>query len=450
MNSSQFTNSSFPDALPTGTTLRSGDFVLEGVLGQGGSGITYRAADRGLHRAAAIKEFFPQGCRRMGNAVAAVGGSDEFAAARERFLAEARILAQFKHPNIVNVYTIFEENDSAYMVMEFLSGADLQEMVETRGALPEREALGIIEQVAGALEVVHRAGMLHLDIKPDNVILDESTPGAPRAVLLDFGLTRKLETAAGYATTRLDTFARFGTAGYAPLEQYSRTAKTGVYTDIYALAATLYVLLTGQTPPEATDRAAGAALPDARSFNRAVSTPVAGALAIGLAMEPQARPQSVPAFLDLLRAPDSAHQSTPVAPAPSTPVPTRAPQTAPRRQHDEEEDEEEDNDEPDTPEEAVEELMDQLFGAGRQSNPRRHDPFGRDPFSRPAPRRLPGPFGVPQPMRRSPQNGPFGNDPFGQAPRVQFSSCGCAPGCLIAGFSLLFFILNILGALLQG
>lgn len=438
MSASNNPNASFPDGLPAGTRLRNGGFVLEHVLGQGGFGITYRATDEGLHRTAAIKEFFPQGSQRAGLDVVAVGhGAGEFAAARERFLAEARTLAQFNHPNIVNVYTIFEENNSAYMVMEYLDGTDLQNLVEKRGPLPEREAVAIIEQVAGALDVVHGAGMLHLDVKPDNVILDESTPGRTRAVLLDFGLTRKVESATGYATTRLDAFARFGTAGYAPLEQYSRVAKTGAYTDIYALAATLYFLLTGQAPPEASDRASGTALPDARSFNPNVSTPVAGALAIGLAMETSSRPQSVEAFLDLLRAPAPQQQRSTPAPQ-STPAPPRPPQPAPRRPQSD------DDDDGDDHEEMVDDLMDQLFGTGRPS-----DPFGRRS------RRRPGPFPFPQPMPRQRQNDPFGRgpvgrDPFGQMPQVRLSGCGCAPGCIVSGIIFLFFLLSIFGAILEG
>jgi serine/threonine-protein kinase len=425
--------STFPNALPAGTALRGGDFVLQTVLGQGGFGITYRALDRGLQRAAAIKEFFPQGAQRMGQSVMAGGHSDaDFVAAREKFLNEARTLAQFNNTYIVNVYTIFEENHTAYMVMEFVDGRDLAATVETRGPLPQNEAITIAEQIGSALQEVHRAGMLHLDVKPENILLETSkaptgsTPGVARAVLLDFGLTRKLETAAGYATTRLDAFARFGTAGYAPLEQYSRAGQTGVTTDVYALAATLYFALTGHAPTEATERASGAPLPDARSFNPNVTSPIAAALESGLAMPASARPQSVAAFLALLRAPDAQLQT---APAGSTP----APAPTPRSGHDEDDlgdDFDGDNFDDD---EIARELMEQLFGPGGNPRPTR-TPSRRAPVA------------FPQPMSRRPQPDPFQRDPFSGMPRVSFSGCGCMPGCLIFLF-FLFFVLPMLGAL---
>jgi serine/threonine-protein kinase len=430
--------STFPNALPAGTALRGGDFILQTVLGQGGFGITYRALDRGLQRAAAIKEFFPQGAQRMSQSVMAGGHSDaDFVAAREKFLNEARTLAQFNNPYIVNVYTIFEENHTAYMVMEFVDGRDLDATVEARGALPQAEAITIAEQIGSALQEVHRAGMLHLDVKPENILLETartpagSTPGVARAVLLDFGLTRKLETATGYATTRLDAFARFGTAGYAPLEQYSRTGQTGVTTDVYALAATMYFTLTGRAPTEATERASGAPLPDARSFNPDVTPPIAAALESGLAMPASARPQSVAAFLELLRAAGTTLQTAPAAPPQSTPASSHAPR--PYR----DEDVEDDFDTGDSHEEAVEEMLDQLFGTGQRA---------------PAPRRTSGPSPFPRPMPQPmPRRDPFGFDPFGRvplprAPGVQVSGCGCAPGCLIFLF-FLFFVLPFLNAL---
>jgi len=422
MNINPTSTNSFPLALPAGTTLRNSDFTLDGVLGQGGFGITYRATDNGLHRRAAIKEFFPEGSQRMAKTVISSGSSDaEFQTARSRFLQEARTLAQFHHPNIVNVYTIFEENNTAYMVMEYLGGDALSGLVETRGAMSPSLAIPIIAQVGAALEVVHRAGMLHLDVKPDNVIVDESTP-ALRAVLLDFGLTRKLETASSYGTTRLDAFARFGTSGYAPPEQYSRTAQTGVTSDVYALAATLYFLLTGQTPPDAIDRAGGTPLPDPRSFNREVSTPVAAAIASGLALDPQSRPQNVRAFLDLLDAPEAA-RSTPVEPAPRPRTTDKDEENAMvARRRAQQGNDEEDDDEPET----VEEIFEQLFG-------------GQDPFSNQPPRRRVGPFLSPRQMPQRMPQAP-------QQPSLRvFPGCGCGSGCLTI-IIFLFFIFSFLQA----
>lgn len=425
MNNIPNSTNSFPDALPEGTDLRNNDFTLESVLGQGGFGITYLASDNGLHRQAAIKEFFPQGSKRAWKDVLSSGHTDgEFQTARARFLDEARTLAQFNHPHIVNVYTIFEENNTAYMVMEYLGGNALSTLVETRGAMSPGLAIPIIQQVGAALEVVHRAGLLHLDIKPDNVIV-EANGDSLRAVLIDFGLTRKLETATGYGTTRLDAFARFGTEGYAPPEQYSRTAQTGVTTDVYALAATLYFLLTGQVPPDSIDRVRDVNLPDPRSYNREVTLATANALKAGLELDPQWRPQNVRAFLDLLTAPSAAPQSFPVPPAP----------TAPRRTTQDEDDENvivaqrrsrpRDEEDGDDASETVEEIFDQLFG-------------GQDPFARPAPRQPP-PSPFPRPMQR----------PSMQPAVCSTSGCGCGSGCFML-IVFLYFILSFLGAIFNG
>ncbi|HVF09955.1 MAG TPA: protein kinase, partial [Abditibacteriaceae bacterium] len=318
-------------ALPAGTKLQGGNFTVGQVLGQGGFGITYVGSDTGLRRAAAIKEFFPDGSTRQGKNVQPGGGHNtgEFQNAKATFLEEARILAQFQHPNIVDVYTVFEENNTAYMVMEYLRGRDVMQLLEERGAAPEAESLGIIEHVAAALEVVHQAGMLHQDVKPDNIVINSDG----RVVLIDFGLTRKIETATKYGTVRLSGNMPQGTAGYAPLEQYGRQARVGIYTDVYALAATLYHLLTGAPPPEATDRAAGMELADPRLSHPEISAATAQAVMQGLAMEPAERPQSVREFMDLLgsgaRPPDIGPAPRPMPSAPPRPMPSAPEYSAP-------------------------------------------------------------------------------------------------------------------------
>ncbi len=284
--------STTPDALPAGTRLQGGSLVLEEVLGIGGFGITYRGQDTHLHRAVAVKEFFPYGCRRDGTDVhpPAAMPEAEFQAARRRFLDEAKTLAQFRHPGIVDVYTLFEENNSAYMVMEFLRGQTLGQLLEARGRLREAEALAYIQQAAQALDEVHRGAMLHRDIKPDNIFATDDG----RVVLIDFGTAREF----AIGKTRQMTVTL--TPGYAPLEQYAQRAQRGPYSDVYALAATLYHLLTGEAPLPATDRAAGVELADVRELNLAVSAQVASAVMGGLAMEVAARPQSAREMLDAL------------------------------------------------------------------------------------------------------------------------------------------------------
>ena len=265
--------------LPAGTVLQGGGFVVEGLLGQGGFGITYKSRDTRLSRTVALKEFFPQaqGCLRRGTTVHPSGGITigEFHEERNKFLEEGQRLAQFQHPSIVRVFSLFEENNTAYMVMEFLKGKTLLKMVEETGPLEERLLVQLIEQVAGALGVVHQANVIHRDIKPENIMLVQDN----RAVLVDFGTAR--EFAAG-KTRKMTTML---TPGYAPLEQYCQHARFEVYTDIYALGATTYHLLTGQVPIQATDRAAGVELAAPRRLNSSISRQVSDAVMWAMEMQ---------------------------------------------------------------------------------------------------------------------------------------------------------------------
>ena len=282
-----------PDALPAGATL-IGTYVVESVLGQGGFGITYRAHDRMLDRRVAVKEFFPAGCRRHDSDVEASRGQSQadYREARDQFLAEARTLARCHHPGIVSVYTAFEANQTAYMVMELLHGQSLAQLITARGGrLPQAEAVGIIERVGAALGFVHGQSLLHRDIKPDNIMVCDDA----RVMLIDFGTAR--ETIQGNAANHTVVV----TPGYAPLEQYAKQAKRGPFTDIYSLAATLYHLLTGQMPPAASDRAMGVQLRPVRELNPQTGASVARAVESGLAMEIARRPQSVDEFLSALK-----------------------------------------------------------------------------------------------------------------------------------------------------
>jgi len=293
-------SAAYEQVLPTGTVLQGGAFVVDGVLGQGGFGITYKSRDAKLNRTVALKEFFPQaqGCLRRGTTVHPSGGITigEFREERNKFLEEGQRLAQFQHPSIVKVFSLFEENNTAYMVMEFLNGKTLLKMVEDRGPLEERLAVQLIEQVAGALGVVHQANVIHRDIKPENVLV---TPDN-RAVLVDFGTAR--EFAAG-KTRKMTTML---TPGYAPLEQYGQHARFGVFTDIYALGATTYQLLTGQVPIQATDRAAGVELAAPRRLNSSISRHVSDAVMWAMEMRVDSRPQRASDFVQAMRGARSA------------------------------------------------------------------------------------------------------------------------------------------------
>jgi Serine/threonine protein kinase len=285
-------------ALPVGTKLLGGKYSVGKVLGQGGFGITYMGADTLLSRPVAIKELFPEGCQRNGTTVqpTRITPSD-FSYMKQRFLDEARLLASLNHPGIVRVYDFFEENNTAYMVMEFLRGKSLAKLVEERGgALSEREAVGYILKVCEALDVVHKAGYLHRDIKPDNIIVCEDG----RVVLIDFGAARAhMAGKTGRMTVIL-------TPGFAPYEQYATMARFGPPLDIYALGATLYFLLTGEVPVSAPDRAIGVELKSVRELNGRVSERVDEAVMKAMAMKVNERPQSVEEFVKLLTSPVSA------------------------------------------------------------------------------------------------------------------------------------------------
>ncbi len=286
--------------LPAGTALQGGGFIVEGLLGQGGFGITYKSRDARLSRTVALKEFFPQaqGCLRRGTTVHPSGGITigEFHEERNKFLEEGQRLAQFQHPSIVKVFSLFEENNTAYMVMEFLKGKTLLKMVEETGPLEERLLVQLIEQVAGALGVVHQANVIHRDIKPENIMVVQDN----RAVLVDFGTAR--EFAAG-KTRKMTTML---TPGYAPLEQYGQHARFGVFTDIYALGATTYHLLTGQVPIQATDRAAGVELAAPRRLNSSISRQVSDAVMWAMEMRVDKRPQNALDFVQAMRGARSA------------------------------------------------------------------------------------------------------------------------------------------------
>ena len=282
--------------LAPGTLLHDGVYRVEGVLGAGGFGITYRAVELRRERSVAIKEFFPGGCVRIQGVVHPTHLLNEadYQEARRKFLEEARWLSRFDNPHIVRVIASFTANNTAYMVMEFLDGLTLQKVLEKHGVIPEPEAVGYIDQIGHALESLHEAKLLHRDIKPENIMLRNGLDGKKQAVLIDFGSAR--EFAAG-VTKRMTTIL---TPGYAPLEQYGQRARFGTFTDIYSLGATLYHLLTGETPVQSTDRASGEELRSPDVINPYVSHTVSLAVMSAMQMKVADRPQRVRDFLNAL------------------------------------------------------------------------------------------------------------------------------------------------------
>ena len=280
--------------LSPGACLASGEYQIDRPLGQGGFGITYQGIDTRLNRAVAVKEFFPEGCWRQGSTVVSAGrwNSDTYSNAKQKFLLEGQTLGQFNHPGIVRVFYYFEENNTAYMVMEYLRGKTLAQILkQRRGKLSESEALAYVGQIGLALELLHSAQFLHRDIKPDNIMLADDG----RIVLIDFGAARDFTS---NCTTRYTTML---TPGYAPLEQYGRALKHGAFTDIYALGSTLYHLLTGVAPVSAIERAAGVDLKAVREINPQISDRVSQTIAKAMIMDVDRRIQSVREFLDLLQ-----------------------------------------------------------------------------------------------------------------------------------------------------
>ncbi len=314
----------YPTALAVGTTLQGGKYRIDGVLGQGGFGITYKAYSTALDIPVALKEFHPQGASRAGTSLRPPGTltQSEFSQARQRFADEARVVARLTYatPNahIVRVYDVFTENDTEYYAMEFLEGKPLSSVVAAQGPFPEADVLVFARQLVDALEDVHAAGLLHRDVKPDNVILTKRG-----AVLIDFGSARAM-AAGGRASIII-------TPGYAPLEQYASEAKRGPFTDVYALAGTLYFALTAVEPVPATDRAAGANQPSARELNGRVSVACSSVLERAMRMRVDERPQTAKAFLAELEVaaavptpPRAAFSSSQAPQPPVPPVPQGA------------------------------------------------------------------------------------------------------------------------------
>jgi serine/threonine protein kinase len=272
--------------LPERTLLEDGKIQLEGVLGQGGFGITYSARSVALGIPVAVKEFFPEGSTRRGTQLVPPTTlmGQGFGETKDRFLEEAQLLARFQHPGVVRVYDAFSENNTAYLVMERLEGETLLARLTRVRTLPPREVESLALEVLDALLAVHVAGLLHRDLKPDNVFL--TTDG--RAVLIDFGSAR------GFTSTKTVQHTRLVTPGYAAPEQYASSARFGPYTDLYGLAATLFHAATGQMPPSATDRFVGTPLPE---LPPNLGAGLRNAIERGLQLNVAERPQSVRDFL---------------------------------------------------------------------------------------------------------------------------------------------------------
>ena len=278
------------------TTLQSGKYRIISTLGQGGFGITYLAEQTMLGRKVAVKEFFYKECcdREEGTSHITLGTQSNRETVQRfmnKFLKEARTISQLDHPNIIKIYDIFEENNTAYYVMEYIEGENLSEMVKRQGALSEVTAVGYIKKVADALAYIHAQNINHLDVKPGNIMLRQHDN---QIVLIDFGLSKQYDDVGSQTSSTPIGVSQ----GYAPIEQYRAggVSQFSPQTDIYSLGATLYWLIIGKTPPPA-DEILDEGLPAIPAY---VSLPVKNAIENAMQVKKKDRPQSVMDFLNLL------------------------------------------------------------------------------------------------------------------------------------------------------
>ena len=278
------------DTLAPGSTL-VGDYDIVRVLGSGGFGNTYLATDRNLSREGAVKEFFPRDIAFREDQTTVSIKSPKFESsfnwARNRFVQEAKLLAKFRHPNIVRVFRTFEAYHTCYIVLDFVRGPDLEAWLRQLRRRPTQQELSeLLVPLTDALALLHEAKVLHRDIKPANICIREET-GDP--VLLDFGASK-------YSMTELTgTTAAIVSRGYSPYEAYAADSKQqGAWTDIYGLGATVYRALMGAPPPEATERVLNDTMVPLRSQRLPGFRPdFLAAVDWAPSVQPRGRPQSV-------------------------------------------------------------------------------------------------------------------------------------------------------------
>jgi serine/threonine protein kinase len=268
-----------------GQKLQGSNYTIEKVLGEGSVGITYLARNEN-NRRVVIKTLNDRAQQRP-----------DFDKLHQDFLNDALRLARCTHPHIVRVEELIQEGALCCMVMEYIEGEDLASRVENQGILQEDEALQYIEQIGAGLIAVHDRGLLHRDVNPQNIMLRSpqaplhkgGSPQAPlhkggvEAVLIDFSIAREV-----------------GSDCFAPIEQYEKETKLGVYTDVYGLAATLYAILTGELPVAAPARAENTPLIAPKQLNPDISDRINQAILQGMAFQPHERPQSIQEWLQLL------------------------------------------------------------------------------------------------------------------------------------------------------
>jgi serine/threonine protein kinase len=311
--------------LPAGTRLRN--YELISVLGHGGFGITYYARDTTLGREVAVKEYLPTSLALRENGTTVVPRStqlaEDFIWGRERFLEEARILATLEGvPSIVRVYDYLEANGTAYMVMGLARGETLDQRLKRDKQLAPAIVERMLERLLGGLEEVHKAGFLHRDVKPANIILDAKD----NPTLIDFGASRAAMADRTAAMTAIFT------PRYAAAEQLT-SDKQGPWTDIYSISATLYHSITGRPPPSSLERALNDTYEPLAGLSLAgFSSGTLQGIDAGLALRAKDRPQSIAVWRDVLSSTEASDGDATVVkrvkPSPALKSPVPAPKTA--------------------------------------------------------------------------------------------------------------------------
>ncbi len=285
-----------PFALPFDTIVR-GKYRIDKVLGFGGFGITYQGDDLVNSGKVAIKEYYPSGLvtRMPGNTAVEVSSSyEQYIKGKEKFLQEARIIYHYNNEHILHIFRLFEENGTAYYVMEFLDGSDLRHYIKERGGkISWNELKPFILHIMDALTAIHSEGVIHRDISPDNIYISNNNI----AKLIDFGAARSL-----VGNRSMSVILK---KGYAPPEQYQSRGRHGPWTDIYALGGTMFRALTGEMPEESIERVRNDTLKPPSSYGVKIPSEVDMAIMKAMNINEQDRFQTVAEFRDAIHKPGS-------------------------------------------------------------------------------------------------------------------------------------------------
>ncbi len=279
--------------LKVNTKLQSGKYRIIRVLGQGGFGITYLAKNTLLDKMVAIKEFFPKEfCDRDNTRHLTIGtqnNAETVEKLKARFLKEAKNIAKLDHPGIVKIHDVFEENNTAYYVMDYIEGESLSDIVKRDGPMSEAKAIKYIRKVGDALDYIHSRRMTHFDVKPANIMVRKSDDSP---VLIDFGLSKQYDKQGDATSTLMQAVSN----GFSPIELYNIGSVNtfSPKTDIYSLGATLYYLLTGNIPPAAVD-----IVEEGLSFPSSISTEISDVIRKAMSVSRSKRPD-LSTFIDKL------------------------------------------------------------------------------------------------------------------------------------------------------